>query len=99
MAGGLDRPGGVEIALLEAGIRPLVSTRFLHIDSLLRAVEVGLGISIVSSLSAQRSVDAGYIKCIELEGLSLSRELVAASVRRNGQLSQVQAFVEMLRRE
>lgn len=47
------------------------------------AVEEGIGVSIVSRLVAQRGVDLGRIKMLEIEGLNLERKIyIAYNVRR-----------------
>jgi len=47
------------------------------------AVEEGIGVSIVSRLVAQRGVDLGRIKTVEVEGLNLERKIyMAYNVRR-----------------
>ncbi len=47
------------------------------------AVEEGIGVSIVSRLVAQRGVDLGRIKMLEIEGLNLERKLyMAYNIRR-----------------
>ena len=47
------------------------------------AVEEGIGVSIVSRLVAQRGVDLGRIKIVEVEGLNLERKIyMAYNIRR-----------------
>ncbi len=47
------------------------------------AVEEGIGVSIVSRLVAQRGVDLGRIKMLEIEGLALERKIyMAYNIRR-----------------
>jgi len=47
------------------------------------AVEEGIGVSIVSRLVAQRGVDLGRIKMLEIEGLNLERKIyMAYNIRR-----------------
>jgi len=47
------------------------------------AVEEGIGVSIVSRLVAQRGIDLGRIKMLEIEGLNLERKIyMAYNIRR-----------------
>lgn len=97
MAGGLGMPGGVEAALVRAGILTAVSMRLPQTDSLLRAVEAGLGVSVVSTLTAEREVAAGRLKWMRLDGFQLTRPMVRVLARGRHQFPHVSAFIEALR--
>ena len=83
-------------ALLRAGIRPPIVLELPSGESIVRAVEAGLGAAILSRFAVEREARAGAVRAIEIADLPLRRKLFVASARGRA-LSPVQrAFVRIV---
>lgn len=61
--------------LAAAGLRPLQVMELGNIGAVKRAVEAGLGISIVSRLAVSHELEDGRLKAVPLRGLALERPI------------------------
>lgn len=93
---GLGKYSYVEGLLFRAEILSSVSMRLPSIDALKRAVEAGLGVTIVSPFSVKREVEGGYLKLLPLKGFHLNRAMVRILKKGRCCLPQVQSFTDAL---
>lgn len=91
---GLRVEGYIEAFLLERRLLPKVIMRFPSIDVVKRVVESGMGISIVSKMSALRELQQGYLKAIRIENIDMVRTAVIIT-RENQEISPfINSFIE-----
>ena len=70
-----------------------------NIDTLKRAVEVGLGISIVPSKTVLEEVRKGTLKCLQITDVKLDRPLGILTLKNHVWNYPTQLFIEMLARK
>jgi DNA-binding transcriptional LysR family regulator len=81
------KPGDLEVARIELGAA----------ESIISAVEAGCGISWVSMVAAQRAVEMGKIRLVEVEGLHLCRTIYLVSHRQHASTPAHIKFYEFVR--
>lgn len=85
-----------EAALRAAGIVPQVALAMPSGEGVLRAVEAGLGVTLISRLVAADAVAAGRLVIVPLADLAAQRVFQAITVRGRVQSPLVQAFLALL---
>jgi DNA-binding transcriptional LysR family regulator len=82
--------------LREHGVRPQYTLEFDNIETIKRAVEIGLGVAIVPRLAVENEVQRGSLKLLEFEEGTFTRPL-AIIYKRGRELSPaVRKFIEVL---
>ncbi len=82
--------------LHEHGVRPVYSMEFDNIETIKRAVEIGLGIAIVPRLTAELETARGTLKMLEFQEGTFTRPL-AIIYKRGRELSPaVRKFIDVL---
>ncbi|MHB8621517.1 MAG: LysR family transcriptional regulator [Chloroflexota bacterium] len=72
---GIGTPSYLDVWLVEHNLPPRKVTRLPSIDAIKRMVEADLGLTILSGLSAERDLQAGYLVRLEMEGFQMERSL------------------------
>jgi DNA-binding transcriptional LysR family regulator len=86
-----------EAGLTAAGIRPRTVLELSSGEGVARAVELGLGVAILSQLVVERAVAAGCLSTLEIEGLDLERTFRLVYVRGRTLSPAARAFVAIAR--
>ena len=99
-----EEAAGTRLALLEglerAGLKPgdlkVAPIELGAAESIISAVEAGWGISWVSMVAAQRAVELGKIRLIEVEGLSMRRTIYLVRHRQHARSEAHLKFYEFI---
>jgi DNA-binding transcriptional LysR family regulator len=86
----------VERTLLDAGITPKVALTLPSGEGIVRAVELGIGVAIVSRLVVDAPVRAGRIAQVRLRGLEFRRTFRVVRLRRQTPSPAALAFTALL---
>jgi DNA-binding transcriptional LysR family regulator len=89
-----------ESALARAGIdtsRLRVVAQLSGIDAIKAAVEVGLGVAIVSALAVRREVDHGTLVALRVSGTPMDRRLAAAFAAGRAVMPAARELVQLIR--
>jgi DNA-binding transcriptional LysR family regulator len=100
-----EEAAGTRIALLEGleqiGVKPadlkIARIELGAADGIISAVEAGWGISWVSMVAAQRAVEVGKIRLIEVEGLNVRRTIYLVRHRQHARTQVHLKFYEFIR--
>jgi DNA-binding transcriptional LysR family regulator len=88
----------VERALFAAGVEPNVALTLPSGEGIVRAVELGIGVAIVSQIVAEDPVRAGRIALVHVRDLELSRTFRIVRLRRQTPSPAALAFAALVRR-
>ncbi len=96
----LREPGSATRALLEdrlrqAGIRPRVSMELGSNEAIKRAVEMGMGVSVLSGAIVKREEEAGLLRGIRIREKGLSRQFVIIIHRERQRSRLIGAFLDV----
>ena len=94
-AGSGTRDLGYE-ALVRTGVRPRVVLELPSIEAILRAVEAGLGVAILSRFAVEPQARAGAVRMLTIGDLPLHRSLFIAAVRERTLSPAQRAFVRVV---
>jgi LysR family transcriptional regulator, transcriptional activator of the cysJI operon len=73
---GVGAPFFLDIWLLEHDLVPRSITYLPSIDAVKRMVEANLGLTIMSRLSVERELKAGYLTLLDMDGFQMERSIV-----------------------
>lgn len=93
---GIHTREAIDRVLKQLGIEVQIRMTNENIDTLKRAVEVGLGISIVPSKTVTEEIRKGTLKSIQIDGVKLNRPLGILTLRERILSFPIQLFIEML---
>lgn len=93
---GIPTREAIDQVLERLGIKVQIQMTNENIDTLKRAVEVALGISIVPSKTVTEEIRKGTLKSIQLDGVKLNRPLGILTLKEQILSFPVQLFIEML---
>jgi LysR family transcriptional regulator, low CO2-responsive transcriptional regulator len=65
----------IQDVLAANGVKPKVVARFDNPESIKQAVISGLGVSFLPTYTIQSELDAGTLRCVEVQGVALERSL------------------------
>ncbi|MCL4424863.1 MAG: selenium metabolism-associated LysR family transcriptional regulator [Firmicutes bacterium] len=88
----------VEESLRQAGVNLVISMEFGNIEAIKRAVEEGLGLSILSEVAVVKEVRAGWLRTLRLADVSLERDLVAVWLKERKLSPAASALLEIIGR-
>ncbi len=96
----LREPGSATRALLEErlsqeGIRPRVSMELGSNEAIKRAVEMGMGVSVLSGTIVRREEEAGLVRVIRIREKGLTRQFVIIIHRERQRSRLIGAFLEV----
>lgn len=80
------------------GYFPNITLELGHTEAVKRAVESGLGVSIISANAVQSEVDSGRLKAIHLKGINLRRNISLLYHRDKSPSNLVRAFLIFLQK-
>ena len=86
----------VERALLGAGVRPIVALTLPNGEGIVRAVELGIGVAIVSRIVVEAAVRAGRIAQVRVRDLELRRTFRLVRLRRQTPSPAALAFASLV---
>ncbi|HWE64452.1 MAG TPA: LysR family transcriptional regulator [Chloroflexota bacterium] len=86
-----------EQALAAAGVRPRTVLELSSGEGVARAVEMGVGVAILSQLVVERAVAAGRLITLQIDGLALDRTFRLVHVRERTLSPAARAFVVVAR--
>ena len=79
-----------------AGLKLPVPLELGNIEAVKKAVEAGLGISIVSRCAVQREIDAGTLKALRVRGVPLNRQFFYCWRKGKEPSNAARAFIDLL---
>jgi aminoethylphosphonate catabolism LysR family transcriptional regulator len=96
----LREPGSATRALVEerlrqAGIRPQVSMELGSNEAIKRAVEMGMGISVLSTTIIKREVEAGLLQVVRIREKGLTRQFEIIIHRERAHSRLIAAFMDV----
>jgi len=74
-----------------------ISSLFGSTDAVLAAVEEGMGISVISSLAANRALEHNRVQVIQLDELSITRHFYVSCLRENAFSPLISSFMSSLK--
>jgi len=93
---GIPTREAIDQALKQLGIKVQIRMTNDNIDTLKRAVEVGLGISIVPSKTVREEIRKGTLRSIQIDGVKLNRPLGILTLKDRTPSFPVELFIRML---
>ena len=93
---GIPTREAIDKVLERLGIKVQIRMTNENIDTLKRAVEVGLGVSIVPSKTVREEIRKGTLRSIQIEGVKLNRPLGILTLKERILSFPIQLFIEML---
>ena len=78
------------------GLAPRIALELGHTEAVKRAVEEGLGISIISKHAVKAEIDTGRLKAVHLEGVDLRRHINLIYHRDKSPSDLISAFLSLL---
>ena len=85
----------VEERLRQAGIRPRVSMELGSNEAIKRAVEMGMGVSVLSATIIKREAEAGLLRILRIREKGLTRQFQIIIHRERERSRLIAAFLEV----
>ncbi len=82
--------------LREHGVRPVYSMEFDNVETIKRAVEIGLGVAIVPGLTVENECARGVLKALEFQEGTVMRPLAIIYKRGHELVPAARKFIELL---